>query len=88
MITASLGTLCTFVNGGTPKKSEHRYFSGDIPWITSADITDGSVGSARTFITEEAIRESATNRVPAGTVLLVTRTGVGKVAIAPHDLCF
>jgi type I restriction enzyme, S subunit len=88
LITANLGTLCTFVSGGTPRRSEHRYFSGDIPWITSADISGGSVGSVRTFITEEAVRESATNRVPAGTVLLVTRTGVGKVAVATRDLCF
>lgn len=42
----------------------------------------------RQLITEEAIKDSATNRVPAGTILLVTRTSVGKVAIAQSDLCF
>lgn len=44
--------------------------------------------TVRSFITEEAIRGSATNCVPAGTVLLVTRTSVGKVALAAMDLCF
>lgn len=84
----SLGNLCKFLNGGTPSKSQAHFFEGEIPWITSADITGPIVTSARTFITEEAISSSATNRVPAGTVLLVTRTGVGKVAITDVDLCF
>lgn len=87
-MTATLGSLCQFLNGGTPPKSESRYFEGDIPWITSADITSPVVDAARSFITDEAVGASATNKVPAGTVLLVTRTGVGKVAVAGVDLCF
>ncbi len=87
-MNATLGSLCQFLNGGTPPKSESRYFEGDIPWITSADITSPIVDTARSFITDEAVSASATNKVPAGTVLLVTRTGVGKVAVASVDLCF
>ena len=83
-----LGNLCEFLNGGTPSKDKPHYFEGDIPWITSADITGPVADSARSFITEEAIQQSATNKVPRGTVLLVTRTRVGKVAVAGHDLCF
>lgn len=83
-----LGDICTFMNGGTPSKSVPRYFAGNIPWITGADILDSVVKSARSFITEEGIANSATNRVPAGTVLLVTRTSVGKVAIAGIELCY
>lgn len=87
-MSATLGSLCQFLNGGTPPKSESRYFEGDIPWITSADITSPIVDTARSFITDEAVGASATNKVPTGTVLLVTRTGVGKVAVAGVDLCF
>lgn len=87
-MTELLGNLCRFVTGGTPPKSEARFFEGHIPWITSADITQPVVSTARSFITEEAVSCSATNRVPAGTALLVTRTGVGKVAVAGCDLCF
>lgn len=83
-----IGNVCSFLNGGTPSKSVERYFQGKIPWITSADIVSPIVTNARSFITEEAIASSATNRVPAGTVLLVTRTSVGKVATAGVDLCF
>ena len=76
------------MNGGTPSKSVPSYFEGDIPWITGADILGTVVNSARSFITEEGIKNSATNRVPSGTVLLVTRTSVGKVAVAGMELCY
>ncbi len=85
---ATIGSVCTFLNGGTPSRSESRYFEGDIPWITGADIVGPTVESARSFITKEAIESSATNQVPSGTVLLVTRTSVGKVAVAGTTLCF
>ena len=49
---------------------------------------DGEVTEPRNRITKAAIAESATNLVPKGTVLFVTRTGVGKVTVAPFDLCF
>ena len=86
--SATLNEVCDFQNGGTPSKAVERYFTGDIPWITGADLVGPVARSARSFITEEAITSSATNKVPAGTVLLVTRTSVGKVAIAGTELCF
>lgn len=87
-MTVKLGSLCQFINGGTPSKDVDAYFRGSIPWITSADITGPIADAARSFITPEAVQKSATNLVKKGTVLLVTRTGVGKVAIAGSDLCF
>lgn len=85
---ATLGTYCRFVNGGTPSKANAHFFEGHIPWITSADIVGPVADVARSFITSEAIKSSAANIVSAGTVLLVTRTGVGKVAVAGSDLSF
>lgn len=87
-MTATLGSVCQFLNGGTPSKAVGEYFEGDIPWITSADISGPIASYARSFITEGAIRNSAVNKVPAGSVLLVTRTGVGKVAVTQTELCF
>lgn len=84
----ALGDVCSFLNGGTPSRSVARYFEGDIPWITGADIVGPIADSARSYITKEAVKDSATNLVPAGTILLVTRTSVGKVAVAGMPLCF
>jgi type I restriction enzyme S subunit len=82
-----LGSLCRFVSGGTPRRNVERFFAGDMPWITGIDVTEDVITKARHYITKEAIHSSATNIVPAGNILLVTRTGVGKVAVAGVDIC-
>lgn len=74
------------VNGGTPPTEVPRFWSGQIPWITGADFTPAGIGEFRRFVSDEAIRETATNVIEAGQLLLVTRTGVGKLAIAPCDI--
>ncbi|ABQ28186.1 restriction endonuclease subunit S [Geotalea uraniireducens] len=74
------------VNGGTPSTDIDRYWNGNIPWITGADFTPSGIGEFRRFVSEEAVRQSATNVIQQGQLLLVTRTGVGKIAIAPCDI--
>jgi type I restriction enzyme, S subunit len=82
-----LQDICRFISGGTPSTKVPEYFAGTIPWITGADMSGNVITEARQYITEEAIQHSATNIVPKGNILLVTRTGVGKVAIAGVDIC-
>lgn len=78
--------ICTkFLNGGTPSTQVSNYWNGSIPWITGADIVEQKVVYRR-LISETAVKESSTNIIPKGNLLLVTRTGVGKVAIAPFDV--
>lgn len=82
-----LGDICSsLLNGGTPDTSIARFWMGTIPWITGADFSNQSVVHIRRRITEEAVHRSATNIVNAGNIILVTRTGVGKIAIAPFDV--
>jgi type I restriction enzyme, S subunit len=75
-----------FYNGGTPDTRNKSNWDGNIPWITGADFEDQKVKHIRRYITEEGVKNSATNIVPKGNLLVVTRTGVGKVAIAPFDI--
>lgn len=82
-----LQEVCRFISGGTPSTKIPEYFMGTIPWITGADMNGNVITKARQYITDEAIQNSATNIVPKGNILLVTRTGVGKVAIAGVDIC-
>src|SRR5690606_30172059 len=76
------------VGGGTPSTKNTTYWNGQIPWISSADISESGNIKITRNITAEAIQNSATNLVPKGTVIIVSRVGVGKAAIAPVDLCF
>lgn len=74
------------VNGGTPPTDVPRYWSGLIPWVTGADFTPSGIGEFRRFVSDEAVSHTATNVIQQGQLLLVTRTGVGKLAIAPCDI--
>src|SRR2546425_678588 len=77
-----------FVNGGTPSTADAEFWSGSIPWITGADIRSFRISEGRKRITKEAVERSSTRLVPEDTVLLVTRTSVGKVGISAKPLCF
>ena len=84
-----VGEICfKIIGGGTPSTTNESYWSGDIPWITSADIKDLKRIKPRKFINENAIKESATNLLPKGNIVVVTRVGLGKVASNKFDLCF
>jgi len=85
----TLGEIGEFIGGGTPSTKNNEYWSGNIPWISSSDLTEGSIfkiNSTR-FISEEAISQSATKLVPVNSVLIVSRVGVGKVAVSNSPLC-
>ena len=80
--------LCQVVGGGTPSTDESRYWDGTISWITSADIYGIKDIRPRRQINEDAIKASATNLVPSGSIIVVTRVGLGKVALVTEPLCF
>ena len=81
-----LGDVCRFVGGGTPSRKTPEYFTGDIPWATVKDFKHFRIADTEEHISEIAVADSATNIVEAGTVLLVSRVGLGKVAIAESKL--
>lgn len=78
-----LGNICRFQSGGTPSKGKTEFFNGTIPWITTTALNGGNIGkeSAVDWISEQAIKESAAKIVPAFSIMVGTRVGVGKVAI-------
>lgn len=83
-----LGDLGRFASGGTPNRKREEFYQGETPWISSADISEDGKITARRFITDEAIAKSATTEVPAGTLLVAVRIGVGKTAITTSPTCF
>ena len=80
---AKLGEICTFQSGGTPSKSNSAFFGGSIPWITTVALNGGMIDgeNAVAWITDEAIQKSAAKIVPANSIMVGTRVGIGKVAI-------
>ncbi len=83
-----LGDICSFQSGGTPAKGKPEYFNGTIPWITTTALNGSLIGKehAVDWITEKAINETAAKIVPAYSIMVGTRVGVGKVAINTVDM--
>jgi type I restriction enzyme S subunit len=76
------------IGGGTPSKKRPELYQGSIPWVTVADLGESLwLDKARAYITEEAIKQSATKLLPSNAVLFAIRVSVGKVAIARCPLC-
>lgn len=84
-----LGTVSSFYTGGTPSKKREDWWNGDIPWISSSDLTEDAITSVNInrYISKDAVEHSTTRICPKDAVLVVSRVGVGKVAVAPCELC-
>ena len=78
-----LGDICTFQSGGTPTKGTEEFFNGTIPWITTTALNGGKIDGTQAvnWITEKAIEKSVAKLVPAFSIMVGTRVGVGKVAV-------
>ena len=87
--TTTLGQTGKFIGGGTPSKENSEFWEGSIPWISSSDLTEESIFKINItrFISQNALNQSATKLVPANSILIVSRVGVGKVAITPNEIC-
>lgn len=73
--------------GGTPSTSDSEFWSGEIPWIQSSDIVEHNVldVTVRKRISNKAICSSATQRIPANSIAIIIRVGVGKLAFMPFS---
>lgn len=84
--TAALGDVASWGSGGTPTRTVHRYYGGEIPWAVIGDLNDGVVSQCSTAITEEGLRESSAKLVPPGTVLIAMYGSIGKLGIAGVEM--
>ena len=85
----SIKDVADFMGGGTPSSSNESFWQGTIPWISSSDIVENDIKniSISRYITEEAIAHSATKLCPAPSILIVSRVGVGKIALSKEAIC-
>jgi len=88
-VNYQLKDLAKFIGGGTPSSNDSSYWSGDIPWISSSDVSEDNINkiTITRHITNEAIKKSATQICESPCILIVSRVGVGKVALSNISLC-
>lgn len=86
-----IGDLVKITGGGTPSRDRPVFFQGCIPWLTSKDMRGDYIWDTEEHITEEAIQNSATNLIPASSILVVVKSKVLMhrlpVAIAKVPMC-
>lgn len=86
-LDVSLGdVLVSVVGGGTPPRNVPSYFEGKVPWFTVKDMKSLRPSDAEEHISEAAIANSATNLIPANTVVVATRIALGR-AMRPSVEC-
>lgn len=76
-----LGDMFDFVGGGTPSKKEADYWNGDIFWASVKDIKGEYLNKTQDLITENGLKNSASNIAEKGEVILITRISPGKSVI-------
>jgi len=81
----NLGDLCNIIGGGTPSTKKQEFYSGSIPWATVRDMKSEQLTITECSITNEAVKESSTNIIPGGNVVIATRVGLGKVCVLGQD---
>ena len=69
--------LCSFSGGGTPTKDNLSYWTGGtIPWVSPKDMKSFWIDKTQDYITENAVKESSTKLIKAGSLLMVVRSGI------------
>ena len=74
------------IGGGTPSKQEPSYWNGDIPWASVKDLNCDVLTKTIDSITAEGLENSSSNLIPKGTLIICTRMGLGKIALAEIDV--
>jgi type I restriction enzyme S subunit len=87
-----LGDVVDFVGGGTPSRARPDFFTGTICWATSKDMRGERLHDTQEHVTEEAIQQSSTKLVTAGTLLVVVKSKVLMnrlpICISEVPVCF
>ena len=73
----TLKELGDWYGGGTPSKSNPAFWTdGDVPWLSPKDMGPEVLHGTQDHVTSEAVSGSSTKLVPAGSVAVVTRSGI------------
>jgi type I restriction enzyme, S subunit len=79
----AIGEFCQTGSGGTPSRKQlERYYGGNIPWVKSGELREGTILETEETITDVALKETSAKLIPAN-ALLVAMYGatIGRVAV-------
>ena len=87
---ARLKHIGGIVGGGTPKTNIGKYWDGNIPWLTPADLSGYDsmyISTGSRTITDFGLKSSSAQMLPANSILYSSRAPIGYTAIATIPVC-
>ena len=84
-----ISTIFKCVGGGTPSTKNTAFWEGSIPWVGSSSLFENNVNDLliSKHISNVALENSSSKLLAPFSILVVTRVGVGKVAVNKVPLC-
>lgn len=75
------------IGGGTPSTNKKENWTGNIPWIQSSSLNENELWNVNIdkHISEQALENSPAKIIPKNSIAVVTRVGVGKLALIKQD---
>lgn len=67
---ATIGKLFKVAVGSTPSRSNSGYWRGDVPWVSSGEVSFARISSTRESITVDSITNPEARIHPPGTVMI------------------
>lgn len=84
--TVRLGDVAKTSSGGTPKRGTPDFYGGDIPWVKSGELGDGTVYEVGETITETGLKNSSAKLFPKGTLCIALYGAtIGKLGVLGVD---
>lgn len=85
-----LSQVAEIISGGTPSRNVPEYWGGNIPWIAVGDFSEADrfISDTKEKITERGFRESSTNQLKTGELIISARGTVGAVAQLTKPMAF
>lgn len=91
--TVAVKRLCSVNSGGTPSRTNMSYYTGNIPWVKTAEVRDNEIYDTEEKITSEAVENSSARIYPPGCIIVAmygqTRGQTAKLMInaATNQAC-
>jgi type I restriction-modification system DNA methylase subunit len=82
----NLGDIIKFNIGGTPSRTENKYFNGDNLWASISDLHNNIIYDTKEKITKEGIENSSVKIIEKGSVLMSFMLTIGKMGIAGSNM--
>ena len=69
-VWSRIGNIFEVYVGSTPRRARSDFWNGDIPWVSSGEVSFCRIKATRECITEAGLKNSSVTLHPKGTVLL------------------